>query len=46
LKATLTVSAGQTVIANQIETESQSKRSRRRIVIGARLAESASPQEK
>lgn len=45
-KATLTVPAGQAVIANRVETDARSKRSRRHIVIAARLAEPASQQEK
>ncbi|MBS0261306.1 MAG: hypothetical protein JSS02_05065 [Planctomycetes bacterium] len=37
LKGTLTVPAGQTVIASRVETDARSKRSRRQIVIAARL---------
>lgn len=39
LKATLTVPVGQAVIANRVETDVRSKRSRRHIIIGARIAE-------
>ena len=39
LKATLTVPVGQAVIANRVETDERSKRSRRYVVIAARFAE-------
>jgi type II secretory pathway component GspD/PulD (secretin) len=46
LKATLTVPVGQAVIANRVETDARSKRSRQHIIIAARIVEPPTPQAK